>query len=402
MNADDAVDVPDHVLRSALEFAISVAVTDTRQRGSLSIPVELRRFMRSPKLSGTALAAVRRAVEGDHDFRKHVASRATDELVDRVGLLWLDRPDGWAAAILDLLPPAEREAVRRREDRRQEAAQETAARAKAEIDAAVAQFERERLAHRDALVEIDRLRAELDDVRKRLREAQRNEHAATQARAKADADLAAARSLLAQSPAVTEPEPSVDIEALRRLIDQAKNVAGELGDVLATARGALEPPANKGVSSSPRRARRVPLRLPGGVLVDSLESAEFLLRAPGVNVLVDGYNVAKLGWPLLDLEQQRQQCILAAENLTKRWNLALTVVFDGADVAGSHAGGRRRVRIVYSPAGVSADDVLRSEVASAAAEQSVVVVTNDRAIIADVIADGANTVRSDLFLSLAR
>lgn len=402
MNADDAVDVPDHVLRSALEFAISVAVTDTRQRGSLSIPVELRRFMRSPKLSGTALAAVRRAVEGDHDFRKHVASRATDELVDRVGLLWLDRPDGWAAAILDLLPPAEREAVRRREDRRQEAAQETAARAKAEIDAAVAQFERERLAHRDALVEIDRLRAELDDVRKRLREAQRNEHAATQARAKADADLAAARSLLAQSPAVTEPEPSVDIEALRRLIDQAKNVAGELGDVLATARGALEPPANEGVSSSPRRARRVPLRLPGGVLVDSLESAEFLLRAPGVNVLVDGYNVAKLGWPLLDLEQQRQQCILAAENLTKRWNLALTVVFDGADVAGSHAGGRRRVRIVYSPAGVSADDVLRSEVASAAAEQSVVVVTNDRAIIADVIADGANTVRSDLFLSLAR
>lgn len=402
MNADDAVDVPDHVLRSALEFAISVAVTDTRQRGSLSIPVELRRFMRSPKLSGTALAAVRRAVEGDHDFRKHVASRATDELVDRVGLLWLDRPDGWAAAILDLLPPAEREAVRRREDRRQEAAQETAARAKAEIDAAVAQFERERLAHRDALVEIDRLRAELDDVRKRLREAQRNEHAATQARAKADADLAAARSLLAQSPAVTEPEPSVDIEALRRLIDQAKNVAGELGDVLATARGALEPPANEGVSSSPRRARRVPLRLPGGVLVDSLESAEFLLRAPAVNVLVDGYNVAKLGWPLLDLEQQRQQCILAAENLTKRWNLALTVVFDGADVAGSHAGGRRRVRIVYSPAGVSADDVLRSEVASAAAEQSVVVVTNDRAIIADVIADGANTVRSDLFLSLAR
>lgn len=402
MNADDAVDVPDHVLRSALEFAISVAVTDTRQRGSLSIPVELRRFMRSPKLSGTALAAVRRAVEGDHDFRKHVASRATDELVDRVGLLWLDRPDGWAAAILDLLPPAEREAVRRREDRRQEAAQETAARAKAEIDAAVAQFERERLAHRDALVEIDRLRAELDDVRKRLREAQRNEHAATQARAKADADLAAARSLLAQSPALTEPEPSVDIEALRRLIDQAKNVAGELGDVLATARGALEPPANEGVSSSPRRARRVPLRLPGGVLVDSLESAEFLLRAPGVNVLVDGYNVAKLGWPLLDLEQQRQQCILAAENLTKRWNLALTVVFDGADVAGSHAGGRRRVRIVYSPAGVSADDVLRSEVASAAAEQSVVVVTNDRAIIADVIADGANTVRSDLFLSLAR
>jgi hypothetical protein len=51
---------------------------------------------------------------------------------------------------------------------------------------------------------------------------------------------------------------------------------------------------------------------------------------------------------------------------------------------------------------VSADDVLRAEVAAVDVDRSVVVVTNDRAIIADVAAAGANTVSSDDFLVLLR
>ena len=80
----------------------------------------------------------------------------------------------------------------------------------------------------------------------------------------------------------------------------------------------------------------------------------------------------------------------------------MTIVFDGAEVEGAHASKRRRVRIVYSPAGVSADDVLRAEVAGIGRDQPVVVVTNDRAIITDVVAVGANTVSSDDFLALSR
>ena len=130
--------------------------------------------------------------------------------------------------------------------------------------------------------------------------------------------------------------------------------------------------------------------------------AEFVLRTKGARTLVDGYNVAKLGWPSLDLDHQRDQCTVAAENLVKRWNMAMTIVFDGATIEGAHTVTRRKLRIVYSPAGVSADDVLRAEVASVEISKPVVVVTNDRAILTDVTAAGANTVSSDDFLTLLR
>ena len=137
------------------------------------------------------------------------------------------------------------------------------------------------------------------------------------------------------------------------------------------------------------------------MLSGSTEAAEFLLRSKGVETLIDGYNVAKLGWPTLELDQQREQCVRAAENMAKRWNMAITIVFDGATIQGAHTSAQR-LRIVYSPAGVSADDVLRAEVKAADVDKPVVVVTNDRAIITDIAAAGANTISSDDFLTLLR
>ena len=75
---------------------------------------------------------------------------------------------------------------------------------------------------------------------------------------------------------------------------------------------------------------------------------------------------------------------------------------DGAAIEGAHAAARRRVRVVYSPPGVSADDVLRAEVAAADFDTPINVVTNDRAIVADVAAAGASTISSDHFLALVR
>jgi rRNA-processing protein FCF1 len=60
------------------------------------------------------------------------------------------------------------------------------------------------------------------------------------------------------------------------------------------------------------------------------------------------------------------------------------------------------VRVVYSSAGVSADDVLRNEVAAADPARPVVVVTNDREIVRDVRRAGASVVSSDDFLTLVR
>jgi len=78
----------------------------------------------------------------------------------------------------------------------------------------------------------------------------------------------------------------------------------------------------------------------------------------------------------------------------------VTVVFDGASVVGAHSARRRLVRVVYSPEGTIADDVIRDEVRRLPTSRAVVVVTNDAEIVRDVRAEGANTVRSDDLLAV--
>lgn len=406
VSGDPAADVPDQALRVALEFAVSVAAAGAKLRPPQPFPPELKRFLRVGRLAPPALARVRAAVDGDDGFRKQVASHATDELVDEVGMLWLERPDGWAQAIEEAVQGRfADDAAIHREDRRRQRAQELATRARAEQLGLAAELEREREARTSLVAEGERLRREVDDLRHRLREAQRNEHASAQALSNMEGDLAEARSA-AVPPAPPPPSSPIDAAMLRQAISGAISAVTDAARLLGSAVDELaaldvEAPQTP-VEPERRPARRTAMKLPGGVLLGSIESAEFLLRAAGAQVLIDGYNVAKLGWPSLDLDDQRQQCIRAAENLAKRWNADITVVFDGASIEGAHARSRRRVRIVYSPAGVSADDVLRAEVASTNPELAIVVVTNDRAIITDVVADGANTVSSESFLALAR
>ena len=79
MSGEHPADVPDQALRSALEFAVGIAAAGVKLRPPLSIPVELRRFLRFHKLPPAALSQVRAAVEGDADFRNRLASVATDE-----------------------------------------------------------------------------------------------------------------------------------------------------------------------------------------------------------------------------------------------------------------------------------------------------------------------------------
>jgi predicted RNA-binding protein with PIN domain len=117
-------------------------------------------------------------------------------------------------------------------------------------------------------------------------------------------------------------------------------------------------------------------------------------------VLVDGYNVAKLAWPTRSLEAQRNQLLDAVENLARRFGSDLTVVFDGATVVGAHAARRRLVRVVWSPEGVIADDVIRDEVRRLPTARAVVVVTNDAEIVADVKALGANVVPSNALIAV--
>jgi predicted RNA-binding protein with PIN domain len=408
--------VPDRALQSALELAVGIAAAGVKLRPPLAFPPALKKFLKFHKLPPAALTEVRAAVEADDGFRRRLALVATSELVDEIGMLWLARPDGWSEAIAELLPTKldDDEAQIRRESRRRLAAEDSAARAHAEVLSLTADLEREHVARGMLSAESDRLRVELDDVRRRLREAQRAEHATAQMLAKVEGELLEARRVNGDSqvesggevPSTSIVESSViDTAAVRGLIDGALSAAAEVARLLREAMGEVALADRTAVAPPPRQVRpprRKAVGLPGGMRAGSVEADEFLLRTAGAQVLVDGYNVAKLGWPSLDLDHQRDQCIVAAENLAKRWNIAMTIVFDGATIEGAHASKRRRVRIVYSPEGVTADDVLRAEVACIGREHPVVVVTNDRAIINDVVAVGANTVSSDDFLVLTR
>ena len=91
----------------------------------------------------------------------------------------------------------------------------------------------------------------------------------------------------------------------------------------------------------------------------------------------------------------------AVDGLARRFGTEFVVVIDGADVVGAHAVRRRLSRVRYSPAGVTADDVIRAEVNGLDRGRPVAVVTNDTAIRRDVGAMGANLVRSEDLVEIA-
>ena len=76
------------------------------------------------------------------------------------------------------------------------------------------------------------------------------------------------------------------------------------------------------------------------------------------------------------------------------------VAIDGADIAGAHTRARRHIRVLYSPEGVDADDVIRDEMARIPTARAVIVVTDDRAIRDDARKLGANLIDSSVFAEL--
>ena len=205
-------------------------------------------------------------------------------------------------------------------------------------------------------------------------------------------------------PAGTEDLINEAARASRHLADVLEALHASMPDDRARPSSNDRPPLGaESISTRPRRVpslRRTKLALPGGVLADSVEAAEHLLRQDAL-VLVDGYNVAKLGWPAVGLADQRERLLQAMRELVARFGSELRVVFDGADVG--HAPPRRRsVQVTFSPSGVSADDVVVQFVEALPATRAVVVVTNDQELRARVARLGATLLCSEQLLAAAR
>jgi predicted RNA-binding protein with PIN domain len=397
-------------LRSALEFAILMAAEGQKRKPALPFPKDLKPLFNKARLPNSALGRLRRCIEGDSVFRTRLSAGALPELVDEIGQLWLAGDEGWEqqASVLASVADAAVEDVDlktqlKRAEKRREAAEQAAVRAQA------------KLVHRDEVVqmqstEIEDLRAELVkseeivfeirtellNVRMDVRHACDREAAAEAKWVTVNDQLTAARRQPAlQQPAL--PEPVRDNSAEVAAAASAARALAEQLEALLSAPTAIESRAQQDRDSRP--ANRTPVSLPGGVIGSSSEAAEHLARSDAL-MLIDGYNVAKLGWPNRPLERQRAALLDALENLAGRFGTDVTVVFDGASIVGAYADRRRLIRVVYSPEGVIADDVIRDEVKRLPTNRSVVVVTNDAEIVRDVRADGANVVPSNALLAI--
>ena len=433
---DSDAEIEHRWLRSALEFAVDMAAETAKRKPPMDSPKELKAYFNSERLPTKALGRVRRAVDADDLFRTRIANGAIPELVDPIGRLWLRRPDGWrdeiARAATELEQDRESGDARRalkKSEKRRKAAEQAARRAVADnigvqATAAEARDEADDLRVRLGVADkaMDGLRRDLLEARTEARHARDREGAAAEKLARLEAvhievDSCAGGSGGVDPVAASDERMERDraqLDELRRDVARAASEASRLAEMLrrtaahvdagdASLRPGAESSADPG--QTPRDVgrrdtrRRSALRLPGGVRSSSEEAANFLLKS-GAIVLVDGYNVAMLAWPARDLCDQRASLIDAVENLARRFGTSVTIVFDGSTVIGGFAARRRLVRVTYSPEGVTADDVIRDEVARGDPSAPVVVITNDAEIVRDVKAVGANVISSTTFAGM--
>lgn len=120
-----------------------------------------------------------------------------------------------------------------------------------------------------------------------------------------------------------------------------------------------------------------------------------LLELPKVHLIIDGYNVSKTAWPGAPLAQQRDRLARGVAALTGGKVIEATIVFDGADLAAAPpVSAPRRMRVIFSPAGVTADDVISDLVGAEPAGRPVVVVSSDGEVAHDAASRGARSVSS--------
>jgi predicted RNA-binding protein with PIN domain len=392
------------------------------------VPVSLRAAARftpakRARLAGTALAA---ALASDAAFRLRAAEqieRESPSAVDaaRAGTVPAAADPVEVAAAGYLLRPATWTDLL---DRARAALDEDAARARDrarddELERLRAELATLRAGGRGQAQRVraaaDAARAEADALRRQLREQTGLRRAAERARLAAEEALGEERRRAAveESRAQAElrrlrqrlAEAEDAVEAGRRAAREARQVdEARLWLLLDTAAGAVqglrrelalspteERPADAVAAAAPRPDELAPRG-------DDPERVDRLLGLPRVHLVVDGYNVTKTGYGELPLAAQRARLSQGLGALAARTGAEVTCVFDGAARPPAMPPAPRGVRVLFSPPGETADDVIRRLVAAEPPGRPVVVVSSDREVAADAGRTGAYAVPSTLLL----
>ena len=353
----------------------------------------------------------------DDDFRGHAAVQVvalpldSDDPLDAAARAWLTRDEGWEAVVDGVVETLAEVAARDDE------AQVEMGRLAAQVAALQAELATLRAEHRQ---ELDRARAEHKVLRQRLGEARSVLRAAEDER---DAARAARDEAVAAAEAVTRATDA-DLRRLRAQLEEAESglaatrrdsrserdagtirVRLLLDAVVESATGLRRELGLPAVSGTPGDAVEAELAGADAAPASSAPATpallEQMLGLPRARLIVDGYNVTKEAWPTASLEAQRSRLVAALGPVVARSGAETTVVFDAAEsTARTVMPAPRGVRVVFSPAGVIADDVIRQLVAAEPRGRVVVVVSGDQEIARDVVRSGARAVPASALISL--
>lgn len=266
--------------------------------------------------------------------------------------------------------------------------------------------------------EADRLRARLRERGRQIREAELAVAAARDDAAAAERRVLAAEQTIARERATAAQwreradQAEERAEQARAALDRVRDRAsGEraaadrrielLLDALQGAAAGLRAQwkvATGGPDPADLVAARLPTPRDSPRVVDPALLGEWL-TLPGAHLVVDGYNVTKTGYGELTLADQRTRLIRSLGGLAARTAAEVTVVFDGAAVAAAPPS-VRGVRVLFSPPGVIADQVVRNLVAQEPPGRVVVVVSSDHEVVDGVRRSGARTAPSVVLLAL--
>ncbi|MCX4822530.1 NYN domain-containing protein [Streptomyces sp. NBC_01142] len=433
---DGAAEALDRPLPEGVRRRVVALVSDAF--GGLTVgelPAQLRQYARftptrRAKFAGNAMAA---ALESDPLFRQRIGERlsqaqpelsgaleagsppAAADPVDVAAAAYVLRPTGW----VKLVAAAGEEAQRADAERADEASRRELEQLRAELAEARTQTrtETERLrseletARKEAESLHRKLRSAVSDV-KRGEAALRRTHAEIETiRSEAAAQVSAAESesrrlkaRLGEAEAAVEAGRraaregrSVEDMRLRLLLDTVLDAAQGLRRELALPPAGIHPAdtvdAVQPGRMSPKDIAARALSETDPALLDQL------LALPQAHLVVDGYNVTKTGYPTMPLEKQRLRLLGGLSMLAAQTGAEITCVFDGAELAAPVLlAPPRGVRVLFSKAGVTADELIRQLVRAEPPGRPVVVVSTDREVADGVAKAGARPVASVLLL----
>lgn len=418
MTEDVAGDPPAAPLPEPVrQRVVALAAARLGELAEVDVPASLRRVSRftpskRARLAGLALAA---AVDADPVFRNSVADGVRSALPELAAALaagtppaaadpfdvatvaYLLRTPGWQ----QLVAAATEEADRASASAVSRNAAGELARVSRQLDEARASARAERVSSRAQATVVT---TQLDEVRRVLRQAHESQRRSEQAQHGAEAERDAVRAAAEKAAMkvatqsrrtrarITELEAqleqarkagrgtrSSDDVRLWLLLDSVANAAAGLRRELAlppaTSRPADEVAAGLGAAD-----QAAPAVL--GLAREDPAWLDALLAVPGTHLLVDGYNVTKTGFPDVSLESQRGRLVQGLAALAARTAAEITVVFDGAErTAPLAAPSGRGVRVLFSPAGRTADDVLVQLVRAEPVGRPMAVVSADREVV---------------------